>query len=148
MRCLSFTESGGLFAVDVALVMKMAREIIVTPVKAAPPTVMGLANLKGRIVTILNLGALLNERKEEAPSGKKVNAVVFKPFTEGGDLMGLSIDKPGDLVDIDEESIHEPPRTAGTETDMLSMAEAGGKFYRIIDIASIVNKFSGRMDEK
>jgi len=142
MKYLSFTIGGELYAADVTLVMKMARDLEVTPVSATPSAVMGLANLNGRIVTVLSFDTILSGRREEAESGKRVNAVIFKPFTPGGDLMALSIDKPGDLADISEENIHSPPAAAGAETGVLSVAEAGGKFYRIIDVKSIVNKFS------
>jgi purine-binding chemotaxis protein CheW len=133
-----------LFAVDVGLVQKVVRNISFTPIPAAPPAVAGIANLKGGIVTILSLAELLGrERGRHA-----VNAVVFKSDANGGDQMGLLIDKPGDLIDIGENDILPPPLVAkGEEKPCVSgIAEAGGKLYRIIDLDDIKNRFKGGFD--
>jgi chemotaxis signal transduction protein len=57
--------------------------------------------------------------------------------------MGLLIDKPGDLIDINENEILPPPRTAGGEDNFCisGMIEVEGVLYRIINIDSIVSLF-------
>ena len=139
MRGLSFLLDGELFAVDVTLVRKVVRNITFTPIHAAPGAVVGIANIKGRIVTVLSLAELLGREK----SAGAVNAVVFKPLTDGNDQMGLLIDKQGDLIDIDENEILPPPRTAGEEEKscISGMAEVAGTLYRIINIDSIISRF-------
>ena len=149
MRGLSFMVDGDFFAADVTLVQKVSRNISVTPVPAAPDTVVGIANIKGKVVTILSLNALLGRNREKNEGWKaaagmhQINAVIFKPFTDGGDkdITGLLIDKPGDLIDISENKIL-PPSTEEKQSCVSGMAEIDGKLYRIINIGSIIDEFN------
>jgi purine-binding chemotaxis protein CheW len=141
---LSFTVDGCLFAVDADLVQKMARKFAVTPVPAAPRAVMGIANLKGKVVTVFDLYELLGQRRTN--SGGLINVIIFKPFTaEGENQMGLAIDKTGDLVEISESRIRQP--ASGAELDdsgcIRGVAEVGGVLYRIIDIKAAAKKYGG-----
>ena len=144
MRGLSFIAGGELFTVDVTLVKKVVRKMAITPIPAVPGAVVGIANMKGRIVTVLSLTELLGRGR----NAQAVNAVVFKPFTDGNDQMGLLIDKPGDLVDINDNEILPLPRTAG-EVEKLcisGMTEVEGRLYRIINIDSIISRFKNNGD--
>ena len=140
MRGLSFIAYGESFVVDVTLVQKVVRNIAVTPVPTAPPAVVGISNIKGRVITVLSIAALFGRPRESAITA---NAVIFKASTSGNDQMGLLIDKPGDLIDINDERILPPPVTAtADETSHISgVAEVGETLYRIIDVDSITNKF-------
>jgi len=138
MRGLSFICDNELFAVDVSLVQKVILNMDFTPVPA-PPGVAGLANIKGGIVTVFCLNELLGRKK----SKKAVNAVVFKSFSGGNDQIGLLVDQSGDLIEITEDKIHPPP-VSEAESDKFcisGIAEADGKFYRIINPEGIIKSF-------
>jgi len=138
LRGLSFLAEGELFAVDVAYVQKVARRLAVTPVQAAPDVVIGLSNIKGRVITVLDLAALLGRggNREAAPF---VNAIIFKPPTAGADQMGLRINVPGGLVELDE--IHPLPSEENEKGLISGIAEADHVLYRVIDASSIIRRF-------
>ncbi|MCL2480183.1 MAG: chemotaxis protein CheW [Spirochaetaceae bacterium] len=140
MRGLSLLSEGELFTVDVTLVQKIIRNMAFTPVPAAPPAVVGIANIKGGIVTVLSLAELLGRKRNM----QAVNAVVFKSFTDGNDQMGLLVDHPGDLIDIEENEILPPPLSeeGGEKYCISGMAEVKGKLYRIINIDEIISRFN------
>ena len=154
MRCLSFVAGDEFFAVDVTLVQKVARKMTVTPVPTAPDEIVGIANIKGRVVTILSLCELLGRKKNRAGDLiNTVDAVVFKPFS-GSDQIGLVIDKPGNLIDIDDGAVSQLSlkTTAATAAAGLGLgleesfcisgiAEVGNRIYRIISIDSIIAKY-------
>jgi len=144
MRGLSFFANDELYLVDVTLVQKVTRNMAVTPVPAGPAAVVGIANLKGRIVTILSLAVLLGRAQSNTgPDNQAISAVVFKPFAHSQDQMGLLIDKPGDLITAHEGDILPPPGINGTQAAcyISGITETGGKLYRIIDIDAIMNRF-------
>ena len=139
MNGLSLLADGALFAVDVTGVQKVVRNMAWTNVPAAPDAVVGIANLKGGIVTLLSLSELLGRKRSE----HAVHAVIFKPFPNGNGQMGLLIDSPGDLITIDDDDIL-PPYLAADEIEysfIKGLAELDGKLYRIIDVESIFNRF-------
>jgi len=148
MRCLSFFTDDEFFAVDVTLVQKVARKMTVTPVPTAPDAVVGIANLKGRVVTLLSLSELLGRKIKRAggPANDAVDAVdavVFKSFSGGDNQIGLVIDKPGNLIDIDDGTISLPSLTTGAEESFCisGIAEVDNRFYRIISIDSIIERY-------
>jgi len=137
---LSLVTNGELFAVDVTAVERVVRNMAFTPVPAAYDAVAGIANLKGGIVTLLSLSELLGCGR----SSQAVHAVIFKLFVNGSDQMGLLIESPGDLIEVDESEIV-PPHVSeeGEDEPLISgLAEVEGKLYRIIDINSILMRFT------
>jgi len=142
VRGLNFLVSGELYAVDVTLVESVARKLTVTPVPSAPNEVVGIANLKGRVITILSLDELLGV-KETSYIRDTVNVIIFKSGSGSEDQMGLLIDRPGNLIDIDEKSTRPPPLTAGKEEGFCisGIAEVDDKIYRIINLDSIKKKY-------
>ncbi|MCL2443494.1 MAG: chemotaxis protein CheW [Treponema sp.] len=167
MRALSFYVDNELFAVDVDCVQKIARKINITHVPAAPDAITGIINLKGRVITVFSLYDLLgrgsslykktpytDRRKPQAADilNKKpvnngaaviVNIIVFKSNSDTDDQMGLIMDRPGILIDIDDELIRQPSLAAGTEESycISGVAELDNTLYRIINIDSIIDKY-------
>jgi len=118
--------------------------MVVTPVPTAPGAVVGIANLKGRVVTLLDLGCLLGRVKKQTDiSLDIVDAVVFKSLSGGANQTGLVIDKPGNLIDIDDEAISLPPMTTDSEESycISGIAEVDDRLYRIISIDSIIERY-------
>ena len=151
MKALSFLVGGELFAVDANDVQKVVRKMMLTYVPAAPDEVIGIINLKGKIITVFSLTRLLGNR--ETPAGVNTNdaisAVVFKSFSDSEDQVGLNIDKPGDLIEIDDNIICPPSLATGANESFCisGIAEMGDRLYRILDINSITNKYINN-DEK
>ena len=149
MRGLSFVVDGELFVVDITLVQKVARKMTVSPVRTAPDAVVGIANLKGSVITLPSLYILLGrkERRVQDRIAEIVNAVIFKSHSGSEDQMGLIIDETGGLVDISEEIIRPPTLATGAEESVCisGIADVDSKLYRIISVDSIIRRF--RNDE-
>ena len=145
MRGLSFFVEQELYIVDVNCVMKVVRNIAITPVPAVSDAVIGIVNLKGIVITVLSLPTLIGQKQIRDPDNTNlINAVIFKPLSDSSDQMGLMIDAPGELISIHEDDIQSHPmKTVYEEGQIISaLASANGMIYRIVDIASIINRFS------
>ena len=169
MRGLSFIVDNELFVVDITLVQKVARRMTVTPIQTAPDAVIGIANMKGSVITLISLFELLGrrERRGKGRNAETVNAVIFKSLSSREDQMGLIIDKPGGLIDIDEDMIRPPapatgatpvqitgatpvPTTGATPVQITGVCESfcisgladiGDRLYRIISVDAIIRKY-------
>ena len=145
MKGLSFFVDNELFAVDINRVQKVARKMAVTHVPASPDAVVGIVNVKGRVITIFCLNELLGRKGKygRTPVTGTVNAVIFKSISGDEDQMGLSIDKSGELIEIDDDTICLPALATGAEENfcILGIAELNDRLYRIIDIDSIINRY-------
>lgn len=102
----TFYIDGLLFGVGVERVQEVIRYQEMTPVPLAPRVIRGLINLRGQIVTAIDL-----RRRLELPDGADgrlpMNVVIR---TEDG-LVSLLVDEIGDVVDVDSDACHDPPMT-------------------------------------
>lgn len=64
-----------------------------TPLPGAPPVVLGLVCVRGRMLTVLDAHALLGE------TGATTHSKVVT--LRGDEQIGLAIDRTGDLIDVD-----------------------------------------------
>jgi len=102
----TFLLDGLYFGVDVREVQEVIRFHAMTPVPLAPPVVRGLINLRGQIVSAIDLRRRLALR--EAPEGHRPMNVVVNA---DGAVTSLLVDQIGDVVEVDEDSFEKPPDT-------------------------------------
>lgn len=95
-----------LFGVGVSQVQEVMQFQQLTRVPLAPPVVQGLINLRGQIVTALDLRTRL-ELKERESDKLPMNVVV----RSGEEAVSLLVDEIGDVLEVEEDSFEPPPQT-------------------------------------
>lgn len=95
-----------LFGVELEGVQEVIRSLEMTRVPLAPAVVSGLINLRGQIVTAINLRLRL-ELEPRAPGALPMNVVVR---TADGPV-SLLVDEIGDVVEAQEDTFEPPPET-------------------------------------
>ena len=102
----TFFLHGLFFGVEVLKVQEVIRYQEMTRVPLAPRMIEGLINLRGQIVTAVDLRRRL-ELPPRAAGQLPMNVVVR---TEEG-AVSLLVDEIGDVVEIDDDSFERPPET-------------------------------------
>jgi purine-binding chemotaxis protein CheW len=95
-----------LFGVELKNVQEVIRSLDMTKVPLAPAVVSGLINLRGQIVTAVDLRRRLE--LEPSPAGTLAMNVVVR--SEDG-AVSLLVDEIGDVVEVEEASFEMPPET-------------------------------------
>jgi purine-binding chemotaxis protein CheW len=103
----TFLLDGHHFGVDVASVQEVLKQQELTPVPLAGREVAGLINLRGQIVTTLDLRSRLG-LPERPPGSASVSVVVLAP---DGAPVSLVVDRIGDVLHVDRAWIEAPPDT-------------------------------------
>ena len=106
-RLATFSVDGRSYGVDVARVREVIRPQEITPIPLAPPEVAGLLNLRGEIVTALDLRVRLGS----APR-PRADAMHMIMTTEHGPV-SLLVDEAGQVIEVDTETREPPPATLG-----------------------------------
>jgi purine-binding chemotaxis protein CheW len=130
----TFMLNDQLFGINILLIREINKQLDITPVPQAPSAIRGLVNLRGQIVTILDLKSRLSlgacaldqdchniilstdvelnvhHRNEEEDSDE---------FFAIPDKVGLLVDGIGEVVTVEESEIDPPPANIG---------EVDGKF--------------------
>lgn len=102
----TFYLGGLFFGVEVEKVQEVFRYQEMTDVPLAPSAVCGLINLRGQIITALDLRCRL-EMAPRAEDQFPMNVVVR---TEEG-VVSLLVDEIGDVLEVPEETYERPPDT-------------------------------------
>lgn len=103
--CTFFLE-GQYFGLDVLRVQEIIRRQPMTRVPLAHPVVRGLINLRGQIVTAMDLRRRL-ELPPRADEAESVNVVVQ---TDDG-AVSLLVDEIGDVVEVADQEFERPPES-------------------------------------
>lgn len=112
----TFFMDGLFFGVEVEKVQEVIRYQEMTRVPLAPGVVQGLINLRGQIVTGLDLRRRL-ELKERDAKQLPMNVVVR---TDDG-AVSLLVDEIGEVVEAGHETFELPPETlAGPARDLIT----------------------------
>ncbi|QPJ63930.1 MAG: chemotaxis protein CheW [Candidatus Nitrohelix vancouverensis] len=103
------------FGVEVEKVQEVFRYQEMTPVPLASPTIRGLINLRGQIITAVDLRRRLN--MPDRPEGQLPMNVVIRT-SEGA--VSLLVDEIGDVLEMNLESYEPPPDTiSGITRDLV-----------------------------
>lgn len=107
---VSFRVAGQWLGIPVVLVQEVLTEQSISRVPLAPPEVSGFLNLRGQIVTALDLRTRLGLPARE-PGASFMNIVV----RDEGELFSLLVDAVGDVVEVSGEQVEPTPATLAEE---------------------------------
>ena len=117
----TFYLGEALFGIDILSVREINRHLEMTKVHKVEKHVRGLLNLRGQIVTILDLGVRLGIGETEVK--KESRSIILKSdFANGKDgvegaavlgEVGLLVDRIGDVLTVDDSEIESPPANIG-----------------------------------
>lgn len=114
-RFCTFKLGGEWFGVEAGFVLEVLRTPGLSPIPLAPEPVAGLMNLRGQVLTVLNLRRRLG-LPEQGP-GKGAMTVILK---SKGEWIGLEVDGIGDVLDAESRFFEEPPPTlTGRARDLI-----------------------------
>jgi purine-binding chemotaxis protein CheW len=105
-RMVAFLLDGDLYGVDVSQVQEVLRSHQLTRVPLAPPAVAGLINLRGQVVTAIELRERLG--RPARPEGADAVALVVRL---DGEVVSLLVDSIVDVVEVAPETFEPPPDT-------------------------------------
>ena len=131
-----------MFGVKVEQVQEVFRYQAMTTVPLAPPEVRGLINLRGQIITAIDLRLRLG--MAPGPDDKLPMNVVVR--TQDG-VVSLLVDEIGDVLEAPDDVYERPPETIPMEVRnlVLGVYKLEGRLLLILDSEKAVNVSTGVM---
>jgi len=119
-----------LFGVELTHVQEVIRYLEMTRVPLAPGVVSGLINLRGQIVTAIDL----RSRLEIAPRGAGALPMNVVVRSEDG-AVSLLVDEIGDVVEVEESTFEPPPETLRglVRTVILGVHKLNDRLMHVLD---------------
>ena len=107
IKVLSFRLQDKLLGIETKYVKEINRNVVYTAVPRVPKKVVGLFNMRGQVVTLLNLSDILGC---DATSEKQSNTcIILKEAPNSPNQAGFIIDRTEDVIDIPEGICETPP---------------------------------------
>lgn len=136
---ISFSVAGEEYAVTILRAREIVEYDTVTRVPMMPPAVVGVLNLRGRVVPVVDLATKFGL---PATQVTRWTCILIVETEADGELtqMGLLIDRVGDVVDLDPEDI-EPAPAFGTKVhldQLLGLGKVGKRLVLLLDIDRVL----------
>jgi purine-binding chemotaxis protein CheW len=132
MRVLVLAVNAAYFAVPMATVHQVLRHPVVTRVPLSPPGLLGVVNVRGEIVPLLDTGVM-------TATGALSNPPFAVLVSGEKDVVALAAEELPTAADF------EAPVGAGTKPGELGVYSHGGRLVMLIDIEELV---TNRLDLK
>jgi purine-binding chemotaxis protein CheW len=131
----TFFVREALCALDAAGVQEVIRLGPMTPVSYAPEEVLGIVNLRGKIVTIVDLGLRLGFAKAVAGSESRIFIV-----EDGNEFIGLLVDRVDEVVEVERDQWQAPPANANWAQARFfqGVCRSRGRVITLLDASQIL----------
>lgn len=121
--------------IQVETVQEVTSGSDLTPVPLAPALVSGLLNLRGQILTAIDLRRCL--QLGDRPAGQRPVHIILR--TDEG-RVSLLVDQVGDVLEVNDDDFEVPPRTLrGRLRELISGAyKLDGRLLLVLDTAAVL----------
>lgn len=153
-QLLTFGAGGRLYGCDVGVVREIIPFRRCTRLPGAPPFVRGLTNLRGTIVTVIDLSARLGGSAGRAPAraaappaapaatvGRVEGSIILAEY--GSKVVGLAVDAVRDVQTVaasDIESVDSAGAPEGAAGVVAGLGQLGGEVVIVLDVQTILRQ--------
>lgn len=106
-RWVSFEVAGQQYAIAILKVYEVLSDADIEPVPSAPDAVLGVINLRGSIVTVIDLGSCLG-----LPQTTNANCIIVVNHED--QAVGIRVDRILEVLDIQQSAINPVPPSVAT----------------------------------
>jgi purine-binding chemotaxis protein CheW len=136
-RVILFQACDEWFALPIAHVREVQPLDRVTRVPNAPGAVLGILNIRGRVLTLFGLAECL----EIAPGAQPRTHVVVLDLGEPELRMGLAVQAIGGVRRIPVSAIEPPPPREGGPDCLEGVFEVNGRVVGLLDLARVFARY-------
>jgi purine-binding chemotaxis protein CheW len=131
----TFVVGDAVFGIDAQQVQEVVRVGDITPVHHAPAYVIGIRNLRGKIVTVIDLRVRLDMGSVDAGADTRILIVDWQ-----GEPIGLMVDSIADTIAVGPADIGSPPPNVhGIQSrNLRGVCRNGERLVALIDPGAVL----------
>jgi purine-binding chemotaxis protein CheW len=139
-QMLTFALENESYGVDIQRVQEIRGWSAVTPIPESPHHVLGVQNLRGTIVPIIDLRARIG-MPTVAPSATTVIIVLSVETSQGAKLFGIVVDRVSDVTNLTEASLRAVPTmgNGGSAEYLRGLFSLGDNMILVLDIDKLLS---------
>jgi purine-binding chemotaxis protein CheW len=134
-KYLTFTLGEEEYGLDILMVKEIIGMLDITRVPRLPDFVLGVINLRGKIIPVVDLRRKFGLEPQE---DTKETCIIVVDL--GRTLMGMRVDRVSEVLDLAPEDIEDTPSFgAEVQTDFITgMGKAGERVIMLLDISRVL----------
>jgi purine-binding chemotaxis protein CheW len=137
---LGFSLAGETYAIELLRIREIIEHVPITRVPGMPPAVLGVINLRGRVVPVVDLAVKMGLGAR--PITRWTCFVIVEALLEGErTTLGLLADSVSEVLDLGPDDI-EPPPAFGTRTPveyLRGMGRQEQRFILLLDLDRVLS---------
>jgi purine-binding chemotaxis protein CheW len=139
LQLVGFRVGKETYGVPIRSVHEIVRVPEITAVPDAPEHVEGVINLRGKIISVIDLRKRLGEAKTAPGRQNRVLVIEYQ-----GRLAGLIVDSASEVLKLSIEQVEPPPSVfqEGTLQCVTGMGKYQGRLIILLDIAKLLQSQS------
>ncbi len=132
----TFRLGGGTFGIDTALIQEVVMTGDLTPVRHAPGYVAGIRNLRGRIITVIDLRVRLDLGCVECDPENRILIVDWK-----SEPVGVLVDRVADTIPVGTDALQAvPPNLHGVQMrNLLGVFRSGERLVALLNPVPVLD---------
>ena len=138
IKTIVFSIGGEEYGVEVEHVQTIERMLPITRVPNTPDFVKGVVNLRGVVIPVIHLASRFGLPEPEPTDQTRIVMIKY------GDLeIGFIVDAANDVMDVDSDTIEEPPEVVGgiRAKYLRGIAKVGeGRLLVLLNLSEVLKK--------
>lgn len=136
VQCVTFTLEDETYGINVMQVQEVLREIEVAPVPGAPHYVMGIINLRGNVVSVIDARIRFGLPPKDSTDFTRIIVIEVQQH-----IIGILVDSVAEVVDIKRSEIETAPNVGTDETSKYidGVVSRGEKLLILVDLNKLLS---------
>ncbi len=110
-QCVTFTLENEIYGINVMQVQEVLREVEVAPVPGAPHYVLGIINLRGNVVSVIDARTRFGLPTKESDDMTRIIVIEVQQ-----QIIGILVDSVAEVVDVNRDEVDSAPNVGNAET--------------------------------
>lgn len=110
-QCVTFTLEDEIYGINVMQVQEVLREIEVAPVPGAPHYVLGIINLRGNVVSVIDARTRFGLPTKDSDDLTRIIVIEVQQ-----QIIGILVDSVAEVVDVKRSEVDTAPNVGNAET--------------------------------
>ena len=134
---VTFRLEGEKYGINVMRVQEVLRMTEIAPVPGAPDYVMGIINLRGNVVTVID-----TRKRFGLPEGATDDATRIVIIEAEDQVIGIMVDSVAEVVDLDDSQIETAPNVGNDESSKYIQGVSSQKdqLLILVDVDKLLNE--------
>lgn len=140
VKFVTFLLGNETYAVHASKVNEVLRHTDITPVPGSPSFVLGIINLRGDVLTVIDTREIFGLEPEEISAQSRIVVVELEDYA-----VGALVDRVAEVVDLNEASIEPSPNTGNDQATMFMQGvyHYENELLVLVDFANVANLNKG-----